>query len=229
VPEDNNGSGHRERVRASYVRGGLDSWEEYAVLELILFYSIARRDTKQLAKDLIKKYGSLSGVFDAPYESLVNFPGVGERTASLLKLLLDVSRRYSISKVSAHDVLDSAEKAGDYISAHFVGLTNEQVFILCLDGKNKVLYDGFISSGTVNLASVSARTVAELALLHRASSVILAHNHPNGFAIPSEKDRVATLKIFTTLKAVGIPLLDHIIVVPDDYVSMAQSGFFSNK
>jgi len=223
------GAGHRKRVRELYLQGGLDHWQEYAVLEMILFYSLPQKDTKELAKALIKQYGSLAGVMDAPYEDLLRFPGVGAQTAVLLKLFPDVSRKYMISKTSSEGTLNTLEKVGDYIAAHFVGLTREQVYIVCLDGKSKLLYGGFIAEGSVDLTSVSARTITELALLHRANGVVLAHNHPGGYALPSENDRVATLKIATTLNAVGIPLLDHIIVSGGDYVSMAQSGFLNLK
>lgn len=227
--EKNDDAGHRERVRKLYLREGLDGWEDYAVLELLLFYAIGRRDTKPLAKELLRHFGSLDRVLDAPVETLKEVRGVGENTAVLIKMLPDIARRYMIRKSEPAARLGSIEAAGDYITAQYYGINREQVYLACLDGKSSIVHGEFIGNGTVTLASVQARAIAETALAHRAAGVILAHNHPSGYAIPSEEDQISTLKITTALQAVGVPLIDHIIVAGNDYVSLSQSGFFSRK
>jgi len=222
-------AGHRDRMRALYRAEGLDGWNDYTVLEFLLFYSIGRKDTKALAKELLRVFGSFDRVLDAPPEELLRVQGVGENTALLFKLIPDVFRRYMTRKAEPHKVLDSIEKAGKYIQAQFYGLKREQVYIVCLDYKSKLIHGDFIANGTVGLASVQTRAVAEVVLSHHAAAVIMAHNHPGGFALPSQEDQMATLKIAAALKAIGVSLLDHIIVAGEDFVSMSQSGFFTRK
>ena len=137
-----------------------------------------------------------------------------------------VCRRYLIDRTSYEQVLDSTEKAGAFLVPYFFGARDEMVYLLCLDAKCKVLDCRMLSVGGVNTASVSVRKIVEAALACNATSVVLAHNHTSGIALPSKEDEATTRQIRTALDAVGILLADHIIVADDDFVSMADSGFF---
>ena len=218
--------GHRERLRHLFLQEDLDSFPEHMVLELLLFYAIPRRDINELAHALINHFGSLSGVFDAPYDSLVRIPGMGQQAATLLKLMPSLFRRYQMARISLDACLNTLEKAGDYLLPRFAGLKYETIYLLCLDAKCKVLCCRKLFEGSVNAAQIQVRRVVETALSLNASSVIIAHNHLSGVALPSPEDEVTTMTLYKALAAVDVCLADHIIVAENDYVSMAQSGYF---
>ena len=219
-------TGHRARLKTQFLQSGLDALTDIQVLELLLFYANPRRDTNPIAHRLLNQCGSLSAGLDAPPELLGKVNGVGENAALLLHLVPCVCRRYLIDRASYEQVLDSTEKAGAFLVPYFFGARDEMVYLLCLDAKCKVLDCRMLSVGGVNTASVSVRKIVEAALACNATSVVLAHNHTSGIALPSKEDEATTRQIRTALDAVGILLADHIIVADDDFVSMADSGFF---
>ena len=226
---DNVHKGHRARTKERFLSEGIDGFADHNVLELLLFYSVPQKDTNPVAHALLDAFGSLHGVFDATHEELCKIPGVGPESATLIKLIPQLGRRYQISKVKNEKRLDSAAKAGAWLIPRFMGHRDEIVLCVCLDSKQMVLACATLSEGTVNVAGLQARKVVEFALRHNAANVILSHNHPSGIALPSQEDQMFTLKIKAALEAVGITLTDHIIVAGDDFVSMAQSGFFTNR
>lgn len=217
---------HRKRMKQKFSDIGMDSFADHEVLELLLYYAISRRDVNPIAHELINRFGSLSAVFDAPVDALLEVDGVGEHTATLIKMLPQIARRYLISRSSSENILDSVEKAGKYVQSFFYSMQKECVYVICLDSKHKVLASKCITSGDVNSVPLSARQVVEFALANHAIFIILAHNHPNGLALPSASDMNTTRKIQDALKAVEIEVIDHIIVSDDDFVSMADNGFF---
>lgn len=219
--------GHRQRLRERFMAEGLDNFTQEQVLELLLFYGIPRIDTNEIAHDLIAHFGSLSQVLDAPVKELMKVSGIGESAAVLLHLISETSRYYQINRMMHEKVLNTMEKCAQYLIPHFVGRRNETVFLLCLDAKCKLLCCREISEGTVNAAGVSVRKVVEAALAVNATSVIMAHNHPSGVAVPSAEDVLTTQRIAEALRTVDIILADHIIVSDDDYVSIRQSKLYS--
>ncbi|SMC42060.1 RadC family protein [Papillibacter cinnamivorans] len=221
--------GHRQRMKRRFLGTGMDSFEDHNVLEILLFYSIPQKDTNPLAHELITRFGSLEGVFDAPAEELMKVPGVGENTAALIKLIPQVYRRYMISKTGSGAILNSSEKAGVFLLPRFAAERDEVVYLVCLDAKCKVLSCRLMFRGSVNSAHVSVRKIVEAALTNNSTSVILAHNHPSGIALPSEEDNLTTLRIQAALEAVGIELADHIVVADDDFVSIADNGILGRK
>ncbi len=224
--------GHRARVKNRFKENGTVGMDDYQVLEMLLFYSIPRGDVNPLAHELINRFGSLSGVLDAPVSALTKVPGVGENTAILLHLMPQLQQRYLLSRTSSENMLSSAEAAGRYLMPRFHGERDEMVYLVCLDAKYKVLNCEKLFQGSVNTAGVSIRKVVECAIARNAVSVIIAHNHASGLAIPSQADIDTTRHIFTALKSVGINLIDHIVVTDDDFVSMADSGLiggFANQ
>ena len=219
-------TGHRARLKAQFLQAGLDAFTDIQVLELLLFYANPRQDTNPIAHRLLNQFGTLSAVLDAPVELLESVKGVGENAAQMLHLIQCVCRRYLIDRASYEQILDSTEKAGAFLVPYFFGARDEMVYLLCLDAKCKVLDCRMLSVGGVNTAAVSVRKIVEAALACNATSVVLAHNHTSGIALPSKEDEATTRQIRTALDAVGILLVDHIIVADDDFVSMADSGFF---
>jgi len=213
-------------MKRRFLEHGLESFEDHHVLEILLFYALPRVDVNPLAHNLLKQFGSLAAVFDAPLDELEKVEGIGRNAATLIKLIPQVARRYMISRASLSDILDSSEKAGRYLLPRFFGERDEVVYLVCLDAKCKVLNCRLMFRGSVNSASVSIRKIVETALSFNATSVILAHNHTSGIALPSREDQITTRRIEEALRAVDITLADHIIVADDDFVSLADSGFF---
>lgn len=217
--------GHRERLKARFLETGLDTFTDVQALELLLFYAIPQRDTNPIAHALLDRFGSLSQVLDAQPEDLKRVPGVSDHSATLLRLVTDLARFYQVDCAQRTEVLTSLDACGAYLVPRFFGRTLETVFLLCLDAKCKVLCCREIGEGSVNAASISVRKVVEAALSANATTVVLAHNHPSGVALPSADDVQTTRRIAAALSAVEIRLIDHIVVAEGDFISMAQSGY----
>ena len=216
--------GHRERMRKQLKTSGMDSLSDVQVLELLLYYAAPRGDTNPAAHALLKRFGTLDGVFSAPETELRKIDGVGEVAAQLLLLVPQVARRCLMSRSTQIQVLDTTSKCGQYLLPFFHGEREEVVYLLCLDAKCKALDCVLIHRGGVNVASIAVRKVVKAALDSNATSVVLAHNHPSGLALPSQEDKQTTMVLKAALDAVGVVLADHIIVADDDFVSMRDDG-----
>jgi DNA repair protein RadC len=216
--------GHRERLKQRFLEEGLDNFTEIQVLELLLFFAIPVQDTNPIAHRLLEHFGSLSQVLGADVEELKKVPGIKDHAATLLALVTDLCRYYQVNCAQQTEILPTLDACGRYLVPRFFGRTRETVFLLCLDAKCKVLCCKEIGEGSVNTASISVRKVVETALGANATTVVLAHNHPSGIAVPSNEDIQTTQRIAAALSAVEIHLADHIVVAEGDYVSMVQSG-----
>ena len=219
--------GHRANMRRRFLANELDGFASHEALELLLYYAIPRRDTNAIAHALMERYGSLSGVLFAPVEDLQKVDGVGENTALLLHLVAPMFRTAMLTDKEV--VLSTPERIGEYLTLLFYGKRQEYADQLCLDQKGRLLACRELVRGASASVSVDVRLVAENAILTAASSVILAHNHPSGLALPSQEDYAFTDRAAAALNAVGIPLTDHIILADNDYVSMADSGFLRRE
>lgn len=222
-------AGHRQRVKDRFRKDGLDSFEEVHVLELLLFYAVPQRDTKDLARALLNRFGSLPLVLEATAEELMTVPGVGENVATYLNLVMSTGRYYAMRKADRPVILDSTGKYGRYLVDCFMGIRNETVYLLCMDAKCKVLCCQKVGEGDVNSANVPLRRVVEIALGVNATTVILAHNHPSGVALPSAEDVQTTHRVAAALGAMDIILADHVVVADDDFVSLVQSRSYDPR
>jgi DNA repair protein RadC len=212
-------------MKDRFLEEGLDSFSDHEALEVLLYYTIPRKNTNLIAHDLIEHFGSLDQVLDAPVDELVQISGISRNGAVLMKLVNELARKYMIKRKKEYKVVGTIQECGKYIVPYFFGLVNETVFLLCLDAKCKVLCCRKVGEGSVNTANVPIRRVVEMALAANATSVVLAHNHPSGVAIPSNEDVATTRRVAAALSMVDITLVDHIVVADDDYVSMVQSGY----
>lgn len=218
---------HRERMRQRFLRSGLDGFADHEALELLLYYAIPRRDTNPIAHALIERFGSLAGVFAAPIEMLKQVEGVGESTALLLRLAPLAAQKARLAEAERELILNTRESIGAYLLELFSQERNEAAYEICLDAKGKLLACRRLGEGGVSAVRLDIRKVVENALLYSASSVILAHNHPSGIALPSYDDQTATNQAKIALEAIGVRLEDHIIVADHDFVSFSQSGYFA--
>ena len=193
--------GHRQRMRRQLKTSGMDSLSDVQVLEVLLYYAIPRADTNPIAHRLLERFGSLSGVLEAAPDD----------------------------RSGKANILNSTSKCGQYLVPFFHGEQEEVVYLLCLDAKCKALCCVPVHRGSITVASISVRKIVQTALNQNAASVVLAHNHPSGYALPSQEDLDTTRTLQTALQSVGIVLADHIIVADDDYVSLADDGYLGGS
>ena len=213
---------HRKRVRKKYLDNGLDGFEIHEALEFLLFYCVPYKNTSILAHNLLDSFGSLSAVLDAPFDALIEF-GLTEPQAAMLKLIPDISRLYIDDKHNNHRKIVDYDNVSQTILNKFIGRENENVLLMLLDAKGKEIFCGIISKGTLSDKSLPIRKIVDFSLRYNARSVIIAHNHPSGVALPSRNDMEATANIKNALDLIGVKLIDHYIVADNDCVSLAQS------
>lgn len=218
--------GHRERLKARFLEHGIDSFNDLNALELLLFYAIPRRDTNVIAHALLDRFGGLSGVFDASISELTDVPGIGENAALLIKLVPQMVKKKELSKVSDMRTFHKSSQVAQFLIPRFMEEREELVLVMCLDTRNSLLCCEVLNRGVVNAVDISTRRLAEHALKHKASAVVLAHNHPDGVAMPSREDEVFTAKAQDALRLIGIRMMDHIIIAGKNYFSMRDSGFY---
>jgi DNA repair protein RadC len=217
--------GHRARLKGEFLARP-DSFPDHKLVELLLFYANPRSDTNPLAHELLDHFGSLAGMLDATPEDLQRISGIGEHAAVLIKTVKEIANRYLAARTSVEGIARTAKDCYHLLYPYFFGARNEMVYLLCMDGKRKVLGIRKISEGNVNAAAVNARLVMEAALSLNSAVVVLAHNHVSGLALPSQDDVATTKRLHGLLEQVGITLADHLIFADDDMVSLAESGIF---
>ena len=216
-------TGHRGRVKEEFLTRGIEGWPDHRVLELILFYAIPQGDVNPLAHELIDRFGSLSGALDALPEELMKVKGMGEHSVTLLKLIPAVTGRYLEGRTGPGVIIHTTAEAGHVLAPYFYGARNEMVYVLCLDAKEKLLGVKRISEGNNSNSDVTIRRVAEECLALRSSFCYLAHNHVSSVALPSPEDMNTTSVVRTALAPLGIRLVDHLVFVDGDLVSVGET------
>jgi DNA repair protein RadC len=227
--------GHRERLRQRLLVQGGDGLQDYEILEYLLALPIVRRDTKPLAKALLREFGSLAGVLTANPEELQQrtrglkdpaFPkdGLSDTVVAALKIVQLAYLRTAANLVVQQPVLGSWQALLDYLRADMGHLRHERVRALYLDSKNKLLRDEVMSEGSVDQSAIYVREVVKRALELGATAIILVHNHPSGEASPSRQDIAITRDIVEACKRFGISVHDHVIIAGDSHVSLKAQG-----
>ena len=212
---------HRTRMKQTYLEHGLDAFSDIEKLEFILYFAIAQKDTNPIAHRLLKEYGSLDRVLEAPIETLSKMEGLGEHSAILLNLMLQVASAYGKNK--NEKVIDGIESAKAYAANLFKGKYVEEFYVICLSASNKVICAKCINKGTSNEVPVNIRSITDLAFKHNCERIILTHNHPNGKAFPSDEDIAFTSKILFSCIINNIEVIDHIVVNENSQFSFEAS------
>jgi len=217
--------GHRERLRAKLLSGGLSSLNEHEILEIILFYAIPRQNTNPIAHELIDTFGSLANVIDADLTDLMSVKGIGENSAAFIKIIGTLADYCQRLRWRDKPFLKNANDTGTYLLDMIGDRREEYFFLLSLDISGKVISFNEIEHGTVTGSNVDVRKVLECAIRCHASSVVLAHNHPTGRLIPSENDISLTNVLAHAFDAVGITVIDHIITGGGGFISLSEKGY----
>ena len=208
-------SGHRQRLRERFCRSGLDGLQDYEAIELLLSYAIPRRDVKPLAKALLRDYGSIAGLMDAPVYSLIEKHGIGNSSAVLIRLVREICASYLEQRARAAEIVESSKDAEDFVRMKLGGCQQETLMTIFINSRNRIIgYD--LEPGTVDQAVVYVRELARRAVLCNATGIIIAHNHPSGLCVPSPEDIRITGLVSKALETFGIRLLCHLLVTPSE-------------
>ncbi len=217
--------GHREALRNRFMReGGFDHFEDHQILELLLFYANTRQDTNPIAHELIDSFGSLKGVLEARPEMLATVKGIGPQAATLISMVVPLTRVWNRCAMSKPDRIGNSREAEKYCLSLVAGNRTERFYVIALNAQCNVLGRRRISEGSLSEVSAYPRLVMETALNYNAHSVLLCHNHPGGTCAPSQEDIASTLQLQRLLNGVGILVLDHIIVAGSVTYSMIEHG-----
>lgn len=222
---DNIHSKHRERVRKELLAHGFDSeTPPHKILEMLLFYSIPRKDTNEIAHELINKFGSIEAVLKARPEELLKVSGVGENTVAQFKLMLSICYRIINDNNDKIKRFKNTEEIYKFLLGKYFNCKKEMIGITSLSGNGRLLGFDIVGEGDISSVGVSIREIAEVVIRRNAVSVVLSHNHPGSLAVPSMEDILTTEKLYKTLKEMGVTLWDHIIIAENDFVSFLQTA-----
>jgi len=219
--------GHRARLKERFDHAGFAGFHDYEILELLLTYVVARKDTKPLAKNLCKKFGGFTGVLNASRQEILSVPGMGVEGARVLAVIREACQSYLRGELETRDLVASPQRAAEYCRMALGGKPHEVVHALFLDSQNRLIAEKTLFEGTVDESRVYPRRVVEESLRNHAAGVILSHNHPSGRVQPSQEDEALTQKIREALKVVEIKFLDHVIVGAEGFYSFREEGFFN--
>lgn len=219
-------SGHRDRLRARFLKGGVEALADYELLELILFMAIPQRDVKPLAKELLLRFGGLAALCAAPPEEIMKTRGVSENTATALKAIEAAAFAFLRQDVMKRPVLNSMTRLNDYLRATLGHAREEHFRILFLNRKNELIADEIQQKGTVDHTPAYPREVMKRAFELGATAIILCHNHPSGDSAPSQADIDMTRAIAEAGRHFSILVHDHIIVSRNGCTSLKAIGAF---
>ena len=218
--------GHRQRLRERFIRSGLEGFNDYEVVELLLTLAIPRSDVKQPAKALIERFGTLRGILDAPVEELQKVKGIGSVAPVALRIIRAAAALYLQQSAEGAESLADPDRLSAFWRLRIGALRDEVFEVAYLDTGYRLLRDGVdrLEEGTIDRATVYPRRVVEYAIKRGAAALVLAHNHPNGHVQPSEQDKTLTRALVLAAETVHLKILDHLIVSPDEVFSFRKSG-----
>jgi DNA repair protein RadC len=215
--------GHRDRVRQRVIASGTAGLQDYELLELLLFYSVPRVDTKPQAKALLERFGSLGDVLAADADRLTEL-GIDRRTLVHFRALRETAQRLARYDVLDRPLIGSWDKLLDYCRAALQHEKTEQFRILFLDRKNVLIRDEVQQKGTVDHTPVYPREVVKRALELGASSIVMVHNHPSGDPTPSREDIAMTKEVKAAAAVLDIQLHDHLVIGRNGHTSFRSKG-----
>jgi len=224
LPSGATNQGHRKRLREKFLKSGLDGFNDYEIVELLLSLGTPRKDCKQPAKEAIQAFKTLRGVLEATPDELQKINGIGAHSAFGIKLVQEVAREYLKAKILDKPFYNSSQEVFDYLYHSMRGLKKEVFKVIYLNSRNQIIDTVDLSEGTVNSSSVSTREVIDVAIKQNAASIIFIHNHPSGNPEPSVSDRELTRELVHAGKIMRLNVLDHIIIGNDRYYTFAGDG-----
>lgn len=214
---------HRQRLFDTIEKIGLENVNDYLALEFILTYIIPRKDTNPIAHRLLDEFGSVSNVFDANFETLMQVEGVGSRSAKLITLIPQIFHRYTQDKAKNVKFLKIVKDMIDYCKSFLYNKSLEEIYVICLNENYKILATKFLAKGTLNYVNIGQKDFFNIILNTKGTKrVILTHCHPDGSCAPSVSDESSTVKLIDMCQNIGVELIDHLIVGKDGVFSIIK-------
>ncbi|MBW1971395.1 MAG: DNA repair protein RadC [Deltaproteobacteria bacterium] len=219
------GKGHFRRLKEKYIEKGGDALTDEEMLELLLILGTPRADCKQQAREALKRFKTLRGVFDAPTQILQQIPGVGPKNSFGIRLVKDVAKRYLKQKALDTVFIHSPKDIFEYLYLSLRGKAQELFLVIFLDTKNRIKEIEELFQGTLNASAVYPREIIKRAIELNSASLVFVHNHPSGSVEPSIEDKIVTRNLVFAAKTISIDVLDHIIIGENRYFSFADHGY----
>ncbi|MDO7835012.1 DNA repair protein RadC [Sphingobium sp. HBC34] len=218
------GAGHRARLRQKLCEAGGEALHDHELIEYLLALAIPRRDTKPLAKELLRTFGGIGGLMSADWQAIARVPGMGDTSVAAIKIVQATTLRMLRNAVEARPVLASWQALLDYLRADMAFLGVERVRVLHLNSRNMLIRDDHMGDGSIDQAAIYVREVIKRAIDFGSAALILVHNHPSGSPEPSRQDIEVTRQIIDAGKRLGIAVHDHIIIGAQGHVSLRAKG-----
>ena len=219
-------TGHRERVRQRALQSGLDGFQDYELLEMLLFYIVPQKDTKAMAKALLREFDTISNMLDTNPEDLMIAGKLTANGALLFTLLRQLMSRYNREKWGSKPILATYQDVGRFAVDAIKNVKVEAFYVICLNTQRRVLRIAKIADGTVDQVRIRIQDIIDQVRRTGAKSIVLSHNHPGGSIYPSQEDIDLTQKVIEVMEPLGVDVLDHIIVGGNsNYLSMEQEGY----
>ncbi len=214
--------GHRNRLKNRFLHQGLDGFEPHNALELLLFFTIPRCDTNPIAHELIERFGSFSGVLDADYDELKKVKGISSHTATMIKLLPDLFRFYQNDLNKEAIVFKNIDEVGEYMRDRFIGINREAVYVMLLNNGNQMLSCFLAHQGSITSAGFDTRRIILEIAKKNASTIVLAHNHPNGVPVPSPEDIDFTSDFSRSMSLIRVEFAEHFVIAQNRYCGIIK-------
>ncbi|WP_022682815.1 RadC family protein [Sphingobium bisphenolivorans] len=221
---EHDGAGHRARLRQKLAGSGGDALHDHELIEYLLALAIPRRDTKPLAKALLREFGGIGGLMTAEWEAIGRVPGMGDTSIAAIKIVQATLLRMLRNEVAERPVLASWQALLDYLRADMAYLSVERVRVLHLNSRNMLIRDEHMGDGSVDQAAIYTREVIRRAIDLGSAALILVHNHPSGSPEPSRQDIEITRHIAEAGKRLNIAVHDHIIIGSQGHTSLRAKG-----
>lgn len=226
--ERHKGEGHRQRLRERFLASGLDGFQDYEVIELLLTLGTPRKDCKEMAKEAMRRFKTLQGVLEASAAELTEIPGIGPTNLFGLHFIKAVADRYLERRLIKRDPISNSQDLFNYLYYNMKDRTRECFKAVFLDARNRVLSTQTLFEGSLTAASVYPREVVKAALEQRAAAVIFAHNHPSGDPQPSAEDIAITRQLIFACRVMGITVHEHLVIGDNRYFSFADQGYIAD-
>ncbi|BBC99616.1 MULTISPECIES: RadC family protein [Sphingobium] len=218
------GAGHRARLRQKLADSGGEALHDHELIEYLLALAIPRRDTKPLAKALLREFGGIGGLMTADWTAIARVPGMGDTSVAAIKIVQATALRMLRNDVAVRPVLASWQALLDYLRADMAYLSVERVRVLHLNSRNMLIRDDHMGDGSIDQAAIYVREVIKRAMDLGSAALILVHNHPSGDPSPSRQDIDITRQIVEAGKRLGIAVHDHIIMAASGHTSLRAQG-----
>ena len=213
-----------ERPREKLLKQGANTLSDAELLAIFLRTGVRGKSAVDLARDLLKHFGSLRALLHANHDEFCEAKGLGDAKFSQLQAVLEMARRHLLETLQRGDALTSPRAAYQYLNAQLRDYQHEVFACLWLDSQHRVIVFEELFRGTIDGAGVYPREVVKAAIKHNAAAVIFAHNHPSGVAEPSQADQRITEQLVKALTLIDVKVLDHIVVGDGEQISLAERG-----